>query len=46
MMTKLERARKKAETISEAVDVSEREKWKQIKECVLKINKIKCISSI
>jgi hypothetical protein len=31
-MKKMEKARKKAESISENVDVSEREKWKQIKE--------------
>lgn len=38
MMKKMEKARKKAESISENVDVSEREKWKQIKEYALCIS--------
>jgi hypothetical protein len=32
MTKKLERARKKAEGISDSVEISEIEKWKQIKE--------------
>ena len=31
-MKKLEKVRKKAETITDAVDTSEREKWMKIKE--------------
>lgn len=34
-MKKLERARKQAETVTDSVDVTEREKWHKIKQYVL-----------